>query len=215
MKKILFILSLWVFHCEASVTKLIMAEIKKAYPPIAKVEIESVFYPEGVPDTAKLRNFSQSSQGYVQFELFWNEKSEFKKAFGNAAIRVFIPVAVAKTALTSGQIFSAENVFFKEMEITQLGTGNYFNEMKSLNNLQVLGYIRAGSVISSHQTQEPYVVQRGQKVDLVHEKNNMRISVQVQALENGRKNDWIRVENPSSHKIITAKVNTNDEVLLK
>jgi flagella basal body P-ring formation protein FlgA len=101
------------------------------------------------------------------------------------------------------------------MEITQLGTGNYFNEMKSLNNLQVLGYIRAGSVISSHQTQEPYVVQRGQKVDLVHEKNNMRISVQVQALENGRKNDWIRVENPSSHKIITAKVNTNDEVLLK
>lgn len=215
MKTIIIILSVWVLHCEASVTKSILSEIKKAYPPIAKVELESLFYPEGVPQTAKIRNFSQSNLGYVQFELFWNEKGEFKRAYGNAGIRVFIPVAVAKTSLTAGQFFSSENVFFKEMEITQLGTGNYFNEMDALKNLQVAGFIKAGSIISSHQTQEPYVVQRGQKVDLVHEKNNMKISVQVQVLENGRKNDWIRVENPTSHKIITAKVKTNDEVMLK
>ena len=63
-----------------------------------------------------------------------------------------------------------------------------------------------GAVIGMRQTQAPVLVQPGQIVDLVIDRNGLTVKARVEALQRGRDQEWIRVRNPTTRKVLQAKV---------
>jgi flagella basal body P-ring formation protein FlgA len=116
-------------------------------------------------------------------------------------------VAVTKIALKTGEDFSEENLSFEKRELTPFIQKGYFTDIDKIKGLKAMGFVRAGSVVTSMQTQKSWDIQQGQNVELTHQKGVLVVSAKVRSLENGRTNDWIRVENPDSHKIIKVRVN--------
>jgi flagella basal body P-ring formation protein FlgA len=86
--------------------------------------------------------------------------------------------------------------------------------MENLQKLRARAYITPGSVISHQHTQIPFIVNSGESVALVRETPSIKVSLRVKALENGRENQWIRVENAHSKKVIQARVVQPGEVSL-
>lgn len=190
---------------EESVTALLEKEARKDLPPGVEVTIQSIYISGRVPEKATLYQLTPTPPvGMVQFQL--SGAGNATPVYGNAVIKVVAPIAISKVAIKTGEDFDKENITFQKRDLTPFLQKGYFTDFDKMRGIKALGFIRPGSVVTSMQTQKSWDIQQGQSVELTHQKGVLVVSARVKSLENGRTNDWIRVENPDSHKIIKVRV---------
>jgi flagella basal body P-ring formation protein FlgA len=178
-----------------------------------RVEVEKVFMKTLVPqDAAVIAVEPRPAVGLVNFEMAWQEDGVLRQAYGSASVKIYAPIVVAKTVIRNNESFTKDNCTLQEREISPYKVTGYYDRLENLKTFRVKGYVTPGTVISPNHTQTPFLVSSGESVELVRESPTLRLSIRAKALENGRENQWIRVENLSTRKIIQAKVINQGEV---
>jgi flagella basal body P-ring formation protein FlgA len=178
-----------------------------------RVEVEKVFMKTLVPqDAAVIAVEPRPAVGLVNFEMAWQEDGVLRQSYGSASVKIYAPIVVAKTVIRNNESFTKDNCTLQEREISPYKVTGYYDRLENLKTFRVKGYVTPGTVISPNHTQTPFLVSSGESVELVRESPTLRLSIRAKALENGRENQWIRVENLSTRKIIQAKVINQGEV---
>ena len=191
----------------------ILDHLKKYWSPESKIELENFVVREMVPLSARVHEVQPTPPlGLTSFELVWTEAGKVRRGYATGVVRVFSKVAVVKSPIRHNEAFTAQNLFFEEREVTALSNRGFYTDAKSIEGLRAQGYLRPGAVVTGSQTQLPLAVTLGQSLELVHRQGSLNLRIRVKALENGRVNDWIRVENQSSKKVLTAKITGPSEV---
>ncbi len=180
-----------------------------------RVELERVYAKDLIPAEAQVISVDpKPSLGWVNFEVAWPDNGSVRRTFGTAVVKLYVPIAVAKTAIRNSESFTQENTQLQEREVSPFRVTGFYHRMENLQKLRARAYITPGSVISHQHTQIPFIVNSGESVALVRETPSIKVSLRVKALENGRENQWIRVENAHSKKVIQARVVQPGEVSL-
>ena len=196
-----------------SVERKLIGYLEKQFEGRGRIEVDHVFYKGTVPVEAEVSTVDpKPSLGWVTFELVWQEDGLLRKAFGTASVKQYVPVAVTKTVVKNNDPFTADNVTFQEREVSPFRVSGVYVDQKDLFKLKARSYLTPGSVISHNHTQIPFMVNSGETLELIRETPTVKVSMRVKALENGRENQWIRVENPISRKVVQARVIHSGEV---
>jgi flagella basal body P-ring formation protein FlgA len=124
-------------------------------------------------------------------------------------------VAVAKATLHPGDTIDGNKVSFEVRDLTATFGSGYYLDAEKLNGLRAGMRISPGTVLRAANTIQPRTISQGEMVDLVAEQGDLSIRTQVKALEDGQLSQWIHVQNPSSLKILVARVIAPGEVQLK
>jgi len=199
----------------SSVEQKLRVYLEKQFEGRGRVELDHVFYKGAIPVEAEVSTIDpKPSLGWVTFELVWQEDGLLRKAFGTASVKHYMPVAVTKTVVKNNDPFTQDNVTFQEREVSPFRVSGVYVDQKDLFKLKARSYLTPGSVISHMHTQIPFMVNSGESLELVRETPTVKVSMRVKALENGRENQWIRVENPVSRKVVQARVIHSGEVSL-
>jgi flagella basal body P-ring formation protein FlgA len=178
-----------------------------------RAEVESIFLNEPAPADARIESITPDPPlGSISFQVAWSDSTGFRHTFGTASVKGYAKVALSKLPLQNSESFTEANTLFEEREITTLLNRGYYTSFEDLRRLKARGYVRAGQVLGVAQTQVPWLVVRGQNVDLTYRRGALSVTAKVTALENGHQGDWIRVQNPSSRKTLQARVVRGGEV---
>ncbi len=200
---------------ESIISERLREAVLMDFGPAVRVAIESISVREKIPVDAVLLSVDpKPSLGLVRFSFRWIEKESPREAKGTAVVRAYRPVAVAKSILRHNEPLTTANIAFEERELSTFQMTGYFDSWERLGSLRANGYIPMGTVLGFQQTQEPWTVSLGQTVDVVNIRKGLKVTLRGNALENGRLNQWIRVENPATKKILHARVINNGEVSL-
>lgn len=184
--------------------------------PEGRVEVQNFSTREAVPDHASILNINPRMPiGAINFEVVWEDKGMAHRTSGNAIVKVYRPVAVAKKIITNAEPFTEENTSFEEREITRFTQTGFHTQWDELRGKVARGYIRPDSLIGIQNAEKPVEIFQGQMVDLRHVSQQMTISARMKALESGRYGNWIRVENPTSKKVVRARVTAPGQVELR
>ena len=220
MKKILVVLA-WLVHSIAGAAapswELALKEsIRAKLPKGARVEIENLRVSLPIAKRFRIWGFSPDHPvGLVTFQAETQSPQGAKKTIGSATVRVFAPVAVARRGLAHGEAMDETTVGFEERELSRLGSQGYFIERSVLQGRTAKGYVGVGQVIHNSNSQLPFEVAAGQTVELVREKGSLVLRAKVRALQNGMKNQWIQVQNPTTGKVVAARVAGQGEVVVQ
>ncbi|MEZ4751524.1 MAG: flagellar basal body P-ring formation chaperone FlgA [Bdellovibrionota bacterium] len=160
-----------------------------------RLEIDAPPIPPRVPENARLvLQHSGPPLGMVRMAWEWQEGSEWKRFATHAVVRGYAKVAVARRPLAQGTVFSKEDLQFVEKEVSRFGISGFYASWGDVRGLVASQYIRPGETLGAGNTTKPYEVARGQLSEVVSRRGNIRISARVEALQNGRKGDWIQVK---------------------
>ena len=203
-------------NIEGTIERKLHAAVVSELPENLKVHIENIFTKEPVPVEAEIFSIQpQPPLGTIHFEFQWRDKGISRQAFGNAVVKATGKIAVAKNPIRHGDTFNEENTRFEEKDVTKYRTTGYFIDFEKLSRLKANGFISPGTVVGFFQTQTPQAISAGQMVNLVYESRNLKVTAKVKALESGRVDQWIRLENPTSRKLIQGRVLPTGEVSIR
>lgn len=117
----------------------------------------------------------------------------------------YIDVVVAKHVISQGDIVLASDVY---MSREQMGSkiATAYTSIDAIVGKQAVSRIKENHIIVERMVDMPLVVKRREITTLLYQKNNLSIRTKVQARENGRVGDIIRVINPETKKEFLAQV---------
>ena len=138
--------------------------------------------------------------GNIRFESFQSKIS------GTAIVRCMERVAVAAHDLTHAEKFVESNIRWVDMDVSASLRSGFYRDAAELKALEARGFIRSGTLLTRMQVQKRRAISAGSTVQLVVEKPPMRMTAVGRALQSGGENEWIRVENISTHKVVTGRV---------
>ncbi len=128
-------------------------------------------------------------------------------------VRVYQKVAVVNTMLAPQELIDSSQVTWKEKDITNLH-GQPIGEFAKLSVLQTRRRLKKGTVLVEGDLIPLDVIQRGQIVTLLYEKEFIQIEMQVTALQDGARGEVIWFKFPDNHKRLKGEVVNNDLAVL-
>jgi len=171
----------------------------------AKVEVRKVSLNRPWPAGAEARILNpEHPYGLVAFESAAGGTAG--AVGGTAEVRVTTKVVVASGSIADGEPFTSSNTRLEERELSRMAAGGYHTSLTTLSAMRARGRVPAGAVVGIRFTQAPVLVQPGQLVDLLVQKGGLTVKARVEALQRGRDQEWIRVRNTATKKILQAKV---------
>ena len=120
-------------------------------------------------------------------------------------VKVFASAVTAKQVINRGETLTSRQLALQEVEITKINSG-FYPGLEKVIGQGAKRRIRAGQLLTPALVAPAWVIQRGQQVTVVANKDGIAASIQGEALANGAVGDIIRVRNISSKKTIEAKV---------
>ena len=116
-----------------------------------------------------------------------------------------VEVYVPARALSTGEIITEgdlQTITVPERDLSS----NAVVDLKSLVGMEVKRTLREGSIIRKNAIAAPLLVRKKELITLTVETNQMRLTAQGQAMDDGAMGDVIRVMNLTSKKVISAVV---------
>jgi flagella basal body P-ring formation protein FlgA len=116
-----------------------------------------------------------------------------------------VEVYVPARALSTGEIIAEgdlQTVTVPERDLSS----NAVVDLKSLVGMEVKRTLREGSIIRKNAIAAPLLVRKKELITLTVQTNQMRLTAQGQAMDDGAIGDVIRVMNLTSKKVISAVV---------
>jgi flagella basal body P-ring formation protein FlgA len=115
------------------------------------------------------------------------------------------PVVVATRNLMRGDIIDASMLTLQEIDRRGVPP-DHLVSLAGLEQAEVMGPVRAGEPLRSSQLRPSLMVKKGQQVVLTVASGGMEISVRVEALEDARLGDQVKLRNPESGRAIAGVV---------
>jgi len=154
-----------------------------------------VFYnKEGIPRGYTILSIKAYSRGRVVRSLSYAVK-----------IRVFEKVFVAIKPIPRNVPVTEESVKLVEKEITRL-KGNPVTDWSQLKRLIPSRTISRGKILVTNYFRKPYLIQRGKRVTLKYDYQNISIQLKVEALQNGEAGEVIWFKDLRTHKRYKGRV---------
>ena len=196
------------------VSQKIVSTLSKDLPQGVEVRVESVQMRDSLPKDSELVDYSpRPAIGVVTMQF--QSASRRGPVYGTAVVKSMASVAVAKTGIRHGEMIQPLQIRFERRELTPFMQTGYYLKDTLGSQLRARGYIRPGAVLTAANTEAPMAVERGQVIDLITRKGSLVVTARVKALERGRINDWIQVENMDSRRILSARIARDGEAETK
>ena len=136
------------------------------------------------------------------------------KLFVPVDVRQQVPVLVLRRALNRGQVPVAADVAVETRERATL-PGAWLDAPAQLEGRMLTRALPAGSVLMPSQLAAPHRVQRGQAVQLVGAAGGFEVRMQGKAMGNAAVGERVRVENPSSRRVVEGEVQADGSVAVR
>ena len=120
-------------------------------------------------------------------------------------VKSYVAVAVAKRALTRGNVIQASDISYEERETSRLSNG-YFSNNSKLIGQSLKRTLINGAVITPNVLAIKKMIRRGNRVKIIAETNSIIVRMPGKALMDAGKGDIIRVENLSSKRTVEGVV---------
>ncbi|PWY57435.1 flagella basal body P-ring formation protein FlgA [Legionella qingyii] len=120
-------------------------------------------------------------------------------------ITVLKTIYVAKRALIKGSRLTQDDIYQTEMDVQRLNKG-YFTEKDLLVGQICKQNISPNSPLNPHNIEAAKLINKGEHVSIVVNDNNLTVSMDGVALEDGTLGETIKVRNLSSKKVIEAQI---------
>lgn len=128
-------------------------------------------------------------------------------------VKLYQQVVVAARAISGREVLTADSIRLERFDTGRLAAG-YITDSNQALGLQSRRLITQGTVITGQLLEKPVLIARGSTVTVVARMGDIEVTVSGQALQDGVKDQLIRVQNTNSRRIITAKVVDDATVLV-
>ena len=183
---------------EDEIKELILANLRKNFPDM-EFKVEKISYNNNIyyQDKNALKvNLPKLSFGSTYIDLY----NGFKTYSLYAYIRAFKETYVAKSNINNNAPLKG-NVGLEKAEVTN----NYNNLVKGVDNLITRKSIKKGEPILNQYTKEKPDLKRNSSVRILYKSNYIVVETTGILKEDAFLNKSVKIENPSSKKIISAK----------
>lgn len=126
-------------------------------------------------------------------------------------VSILKTVLVARRALVRGHKLNSDDIYPLEMDAQKLKQG-YFTDPNDLIGLICKHDINPDSPLNPHNIELAKMVRRGEQVTITASDDNLTVSVEGVALNEGILGESIKVKNLSSKRIIDAQVSGRKKV---
>lgn len=163
--------------------------------------------PFGNQDTLRARCVQPASQLYLRVSLAGAKVAASTASSDPARQTVETrPVVVLKQGLLRGTRVGAQHLEVQQMPLSQVPLQSIDNVDNAID-AELTRDVLAGKPIRSTDLRPAMLVKRGQTVTLtIRQEGGFSVVAQVEALQDGRKGDSIRLKNRESGRILTGKV---------
>lgn len=145
-------------------------------------------------------------RGYKIFTLqFVCDGVQVQRSSVAAVVRTYEEVLVAARKLRPGQPIAAADLRSENRETTYLA-GKALRDLSRATGMRCRVLIPEGKIVTLNSLEMIPAVQRGEVVSLDVLASGVRISTQALAQESGEINEWIRVWNRETRKVLRGKI---------
>jgi flagella basal body P-ring formation protein FlgA len=124
-----------------------------------------------------------------------------------------LPVAIASTTLNRHDTIDARSVRLEDRTLSR--ATSFVTDLSTLQGKQVTRRMRTGQIIDSKFVSSPPLVEKGNEVVIIAEKEGFNATTKGIALETGASGEQIKVQNSQSKKVIRAVVSGVNQVHTK
>lgn len=128
-------------------------------------------------------------------------------------VKLYQQVVVAARAISGREVLTSDSIRLERADTGHLAAG-YITDGNQAIGLASRRLIMQGTVITSQLLDKPVLITRGSAVTIVARMGDIEVTVNGQALQDGAKDQLIRVQNVTSRRIIAARVVDNSTVLV-
>lgn len=114
-------------------------------------------------------------------------------------------VPIVKRNLPAKTLITEEDITYEKRELSKL-PHDILLEKEKIIGKETRSGLMAGSFFRASYLAEPLLIKRNQEVEILAKGKNFIVKTKGIALQNGRMNEFIKVKNLSSQKIIQGKV---------
>lgn len=133
------------------------------------------------------------------------EKDNHWSLYVPIKITILKTVYVAKRSLRKGERITGEDIYPAEMDVHKLKYG-YFNDIDGLVGQVCKQNVAINSPFNPHNIELEKIIHKGEKIAIIMNNNNLTVSMDGVAVNEGSMGETIRVKNLSSKKIIEAQI---------
>ncbi len=186
-----------------------VTEAIKGALPVARDISLSQFYitPQQVPPQATVNFLSPHPPlGLVTFGLTWPRRGagDLGRAEGSTYVRARVPLVVTLASLQPGEAL-ASKIHIRYEDYERAGQ-NYFDSLDQLKHSGARVFLSAGIVLTAAQVERIPDITRGDIVEVQMDLHQVHIATALKALEDGFMGQRILLENPQTHKQVTARL---------
>ena len=120
-------------------------------------------------------------------------------------MQVLLPVVASNSVIDRGATINASALQQQETDIAKTIRG-FYHRIDQVAGMSAKRRIRPNQILSPDLIDQPQLVKRGEKVQIIANHDGIKAAMAGEALEKGGVGDVIRVKNMSSGKTIEAKV---------
>jgi flagella basal body P-ring formation protein FlgA len=150
-------------------------------------------------------------RGNAQLRLIVEQKQRILKIPVMCNVKVVVPVLVARKPILRGQQITSEDYELKPMDITSFGPQPIFNT-DSLTGVRAVRTINPGTILHTRLIEAIPAIQKGDLVEILVRKGNVKVAIQGIARETGKIGERIWVENTNSRKLVQVIVKNRGTV---
>jgi flagella basal body P-ring formation protein FlgA len=189
----------------APIKKALLREIFEQFPCAKRVELQPLqAIDSACAEGTSVRFTSQASP--LGVFSFATDCRDGKTRTAQARSRVVCDVAISTKPIRHGESIESAQVRFTARDLSDFAVTGFFPNPQALREGRAQGFIPAGALLTHQNVSFPKAVNRLERVDICLSKGDLSVHSDGIALENGSVQDWIRVENPMTKKILRAKV---------
>jgi flagellar basal body P-ring formation protein FlgA len=137
--------------------------------------------------------------------VFSTQGQEVKRIRVNARVDIYANVWVARQYLSKHQELQKDDVVVENRNIALLPQ-DVLTEEKEISGKRTTLSVNGREVLRASMVEVPPLVKKGDRVVLLVENEQFRITTPGEALENGRKGDRVKLTNLSTKKEVTGRV---------
>ena len=141
------------------------------------------------------------------------EGRSFVKVPVQFEVRRFLDVVVAAANLNAGEILSEQSLRLDRVDAGKLPAG-YLTELSKAVGLQIRYAVAPGGILYEKALSRPILVKQGEIIRLTARIGELEISAAGIALSQGAAGDLVRVQNSTTKKILTGRVQEDKSVLV-
>ena len=104
--------------------------------------------------------------------------------------------ATLKVLKSTETIHKNDKIDYTNSKLTSIKFKNFYSYPLTKYNYQIAAkmYIPKGKIIYEYMTQKPYLIKRGDNIQIISKSGNIEVTLEATAMQNGRKNDIIKVK---------------------